>query len=433
MLNIFQRTSEWREDLVESEDLRVEMQLLERPPDFDLMSTTGRYWALVNGPLADVFRSAEQGFLFDASASATKKLATLQEAIRATLIAHGVAPRVAERWELYNSNLFGREAIGNVEESPVSVTLNCAPPPRDACLCDSPRVDENVTVPPRWTPDYLSAIVDALILEGFWPAHITPLCLEFRAVCPALLVLSDRDKLRPAGSCDALGCASANNNSMHGLLCGHFPEAATSPKNRSLLGGHLGIVHAAASASWLRLLHARAPASLGAAHYDHTASAVATGCGAATAGYVEAAAFLSEAPEVDGLGSVRALCIAAHHPGRDRYLAGQLLEENIRSWFVAGCVLLRMEKPVRDQGGGRLSASLAEATLQAATEARASWDCSLATRLVSAVIRALSIAGYGPVLAQGPHAAIVLAVAAEPGGSEPPVPIGFVRQCSLLL
>jgi hypothetical protein len=418
-----------------SQDLLQEMQLLDRPPDVDIMSITARYWALLNGPIADVFRQADLGLLFDVSESATVKLATLQAAIRATLIAHGVAPRVAERWELYNANLFSSEAIGNVEESPVSVTLNCAPPPHDACLCIFPRAAEDLTIPSRWTPDYLSAIVDALIVEGLWPAHITPLCLEYRAVCPALLALSDRDKLRPSVGCDALGCASANGSkSMHGLLCGHFPEAATSSKNRSVLGGHLGAVHAAASASWLRLLHARASASLGAAQYDHTANAVATGCGTA-AGYVEAPAFLSEAPEADGLGSVRALCIAAHHPGRDRYLAGQLLEENLRSWMVAGSVLMQMEGPVRDQGGGRLSVSLGEAALQAATEARACWDSNVkrSTRLVSAVIRSLSIAGYGPVLAQGPHAALALSATAECGGSEPPTPIGFVRQRSLLL
>jgi hypothetical protein len=158
--------------MMQSEDLLQEMQLLDRPPDVDIMSITARYWALVNGPIADVFRQADLGLLFDVSESATVKLATLQAAIRATLIAHSVAPRVAERWELYNANLFSSEAIGNVEESPVSVTLNCAPPPHDACLCISPRAAEDLTVPSRWTPDYLSAIVDALIGLSFMPEVI---------------------------------------------------------------------------------------------------------------------------------------------------------------------------------------------------------------------------------------------------------------------
>ena len=39
-------------------------------------------------------------------------------------------------------------------------------------------------------------------------------------------------------------------------------------KDRAMLGGFTSVVHAAASASWLRLLHARNPAALAVAGYD---------------------------------------------------------------------------------------------------------------------------------------------------------------------
>ena len=47
-----------------------------------------------------------------------------------------------------------------------------------------------------------------------------------------------------------------------------------------MLGGFTSVVHAAASASWLRLLHARNPAALAVASYDAARLAVARGGGA---------------------------------------------------------------------------------------------------------------------------------------------------------
>lgn len=47
-----------------------------------------------------------------------------------------------------------------------------------------------------------------------------------------------------------------------------------------MLGGFTSVVHAAASASWLRLLHARNPAALAVAGYDAARLVVARGAGA---------------------------------------------------------------------------------------------------------------------------------------------------------
>lgn len=51
-------------------------------------------------------------------------------------------------------------------------------------------------------------------------------------------------------------------------------------KDRAMLGGFTSVVHAAASASWLRLLHARNPAALAVAGYDAARLVVARGAGA---------------------------------------------------------------------------------------------------------------------------------------------------------
>ena len=172
------------------EDLMREMCLLPAPHPFDVQEVTTRFWGLMRGEVAGVFGRAASGQLYSPQQSATAKLRALQAALRAALTAGGVPRAVVARWQLYNSNLF--DAHGNlfpgcptegIEESPVSITLNCAPPPdADTCRCEeAPRLaprPSDVAVPPAWTPDYLSAIRDALIAEGVWPGAVTPLCLE---------------------------------------------------------------------------------------------------------------------------------------------------------------------------------------------------------------------------------------------------------------
>ena len=181
----------WSEMVPEEmpEDLMREMCLLPAPHPFDVQEVTTRFWGLMRGEVAGVFGRAASGQLYSPQQSATAKLCALQAALRAALTAGGVPRAVVARWQLYNSNLF--DAHGNlfpgcptegIEESPVSITLNCAPPPdADTCTCEeaprlAPRPD--AAVPPAWTPDYLSAIRDALIAEGVWPGAVTPLCLE---------------------------------------------------------------------------------------------------------------------------------------------------------------------------------------------------------------------------------------------------------------
>ncbi len=61
---------------------------------------------------------------------------------------------------------------------------------------------------------------------------------------------------------------------------GQSPQFFHTQKDRAMLGGFTSVVHAAASASWLRLLHARNPAALAVASYDAARLAVARGGGA---------------------------------------------------------------------------------------------------------------------------------------------------------
>ena len=61
---------------------------------------------------------------------------------------------------------------------------------------------------------------------------------------------------------------------------GQSPPFFHTQKDRAMLGGFTSVVHAAASASWLRLLHARNPAALAVASYDAARLAVARGGGA---------------------------------------------------------------------------------------------------------------------------------------------------------
>ena len=146
----------------------------------------------MRGEIDAIFKRAASGQLYSPQQSATAKLRALQVALRTALTAGGVPRAVVARWQLYNSNLFPGCPTEGIEESPVSITLNCAPPPDDCCCEEAPRwaarpsatPSADAAVPPAWTPDYLSAIRDALIAEGVWPGAVTPLCLECACHAP---------------------------------------------------------------------------------------------------------------------------------------------------------------------------------------------------------------------------------------------------------
>lgn len=111
-------------------------------------------------------------------------------------------------------------------------------------------------------------------------------------------------------------------------------------------------------------------------------------------------------------GTTRALCVAAHHPGRDRYLQGALLEANIRAWAVVGAVLVSpLAERVRAAKG--LSQELAVEALSTAHAARAQWEFAATSpdqapsRVLTAVIASLVRRGYAPALWNGPHASLV--------------------------
>ena len=229
--------------------------------------------------------------------------------------------------------------------------INGQPPPpeeQQACVCP------DAGMPPTWMPGHLSAIVCALEEEGLWPCGVVPLCVEYRCICPALLALSDHQAVerdsKSTGAfgfaraicgvgCTAKGCRSGAAavdldkgeefaTGLHGFLCGSYLESATTREQRSLLGSFTGVVHAAASSSWLRLQHARNPAALSSVQYDALDPEVGRGGGAER--LVQAQAYVSEtdvgvasspAPDAPSA-AVRSLCIAARHPGRDRYLGG---------------------------------------------------------------------------------------------------------------
>lgn len=143
-----------------------------------------------------------------------------------------------------------------IEESPVSITLNCAPPPEESQACVCPEDGSPASMPPTWTPDYVTAILDALTAEGLWPSGVVPLVVEYRCVCPALLAYSEtldsmegaKAKAPPFAFADGcgLGCGGTNcrrravgtdeadddGRTRHGFLCGSYPESATTPSQR---------------------------------------------------------------------------------------------------------------------------------------------------------------------------------------------------------
>eukprot|EP00964_Phaeocystis_antarctica_P138812 scaffold103465_cov63-Phaeocystis_antarctica.AAC.5 len=164
---------------------------------------------------------------------------------------------------------------------------------------------------------------------------------------------------------------------------------------------------------------------------------------------VSAPAFLSIAPsavagpategddDTAGVVGTAALCICAHHPGRDRYLGGVLLEQarssssssgggssrllavNICAWAVAGAVLSSpLAVRVRQARGALDRSTTANEALATALAARSAWELAVTkggqarpsmapARVLARVLATLVARGYGPVLQHGPHAAAV--------------------------
>ena len=80
----------------------------------------------------------------------------------------------------FNAAQIRRDAGKDVADTPLLVTLNCAPVDDGGSgVCAS-----------AWTPDYASAVVETLTAHGMWPPGLVPLVVEFRAVCPVLLAAS---------------------------------------------------------------------------------------------------------------------------------------------------------------------------------------------------------------------------------------------------
>mgnify|MGYP003314445763 CR=1 FL=1 len=101
-----------------------------------------------------------------------------------------------------------------------------------------------------------------------WPRDLTPLVVELRAVCPALVAASDAGLARVDCNCSGAGWA-----------CGDYPECATAALERRTHARCLRTTHAAATACWVRLDHARVPALAARRNYDEAPTHAYTGGG----------------------------------------------------------------------------------------------------------------------------------------------------------
>ena len=118
-------------------------------------------------------------------------------------------------------------------------------------------------------------------------------------MCPALVAASDAGLARVDCNCSGAGWA-----------CGDYPECATAALERRTHARCLRTTHAAATACWVRLDHARVPALAARRNYDEAPTHAYTGGGGLRA---EAAARAS--PYVSD-GCVR---VGGFHPGHDAY------------------------------------------------------------------------------------------------------------------
>ena len=428
----------------------------------DVKAVTHKFGLMMRGPIRGVMQQAACGQLYPAEASATVKLPALENACKAAMAGH-VRPDLIARWQLYNSNLFGREwaerTLGRPTElSPVSLTLNCAPVDDGSACVMAPGA-------PLWTPDYLTAIIDVLLAAGLWPSDVVPLCVEYRTCCPLLIALSQPDAPESLDAINEAGKAvGAGPTSAFGWHCGSWAEAHTKMADRALWGSYASVVHGAATASWIRVMHSRCPTALGRSnmHAVHPSVAVGGGKGkeadappwwlasmgldgtappppvesdatdveeefgddfAHTHAATRPVAKLGDDPVLSTPPTEEklALYLTAVHPGRDVYLGGAAILSNLRTWGIVGGVLmaLRDEYAAEHAQRGGIEAGLSPALAVKALEeahrvdrelTKSSWTL---LSLERQVITKLVSLGHGKVLSQGPHAAVAAEIAAS--------------------
>ena len=419
------------------------------------------YSKLMRGSVRRVFRAAYRGELYRTPVlrlqRAAEKLPTLERAIREAMVEDGaVSSKLSARWQLYNSNLFPGKAGAHsrCENSPVVMTLNCAPVDDGSHCCRNGHG-------PLWTPDYLTNIVTVLKDDGYFPPSVVPLCLEYRSVCPLCVALTVHDNV----SLDDINSQGRGPSSFLGWHCGSYGEQHTTSEDRALFGAFASVVHGSATMSWVHVAHAKSIATL--ARLDHNATDPRVGLGVPMTSLLDpwdpASAWVgsmghdgdkAEGTETSGpthsmhhaLGSIidqtdlnlplsvdvdltreprlrrLRLVLNAVHPGRDIYEHGAQLGRNIRTWAVVGRVLQGMRGKVADYYAAAavaavnpdpepgLSPALAQETLALARQAAREFDTSgKLPELLSRVVTLLTEQGHGHVFANGPHAPIAAA------------------------
>ena len=278
---------------------------------------------------------------------------------------------------------------------------------------------------PLWTPDYLQAIIEVLRDDNSWPTQVTPLCIEYRTCCPLLIALS-----LPGApeSLDVVNEGGKGPSSMLGWHCGSYAETHTNKEDRALWGSYSSVVHGAATASWLRILHAKSPATLGT--HDFVAEDPAVACRTFQPDSSEESNMWISNMGLDGTpcdtkhyeqkdfhlgqhpaGKRLALYFDAVHPGRDIYLYGAALQRNIRTWCTVGKLL--MSDLAEEMNNGKeqgLSTDMSTRVLEAAKSISRDLSNVLLDSLTRQVVSKLVAKGHGHVLARGPHAALVAAM-----------------------
>lgn len=277
----------------------------------------------------------------------------------------------------------------------------------------------------------MQAIIEVLRENNAWPQEVVPLCIEYRSCCPLLIALSIPGA--PA-SLDVVNEGGKGPSSMLGWHCGSYAEAHTEKKDRALFGSFSSVVHGAATASWLRILHAKSPAALGTKDFIAEDPAVARRQFHPTS-EKESNIWISNMgldgtpcdpmlynPEDFHLGQHPtgkrlALYFDAIHPGRDIYLYGAGLERNLRTWCTVGSILvgdLATEIKEIDKGKEQgLSFEMASRVLEAAKTISSELSIEFLKSLISKVVAKLVAKGHGHVLKRGPHAAEVDKINAE--------------------
>jgi len=220
---------------------------------------------------------------------------------------------------------------------------------------------------------------------------------------------------------------------MLGWHCGSYAEAHTSAPDRALWGSYSAVVHGAATASWIRILHAKAPATLG--FKDFVSEDPAVSHKAFTPDSNEKSNIWISNMGLDGTpcekthfdptefhlsqypsGTRLAIYFDAVHPGRDIYLFGAALKRNIRTWYTVGKLLISQSSFVSSTDQGReqgLTPEMAAQVLEAASLIDQGIDEVLLNNLTKRVVGKLVAKGHGHVLARGPHADIMVEVHAD--------------------